>query len=124
MSNAPINQITRDRIIAVHQLIRPHIRWTPLVEVAGEDFGLEPVHLLFKLELLQHSGSFKARGAFTNLLTRAVPAAGVIAASGGNHGAAVAFAAMKLGKPARILCPQSVPQKRSSAFAVMARISS
>jgi len=102
MSNT---QITRDRIIAAHQLIRPHIRRTPLVEVAGEDFGLGPIHLLFKLELLQHSGSFKARGAFTNLLSRTIPPAGVVAASGGNHGAAVAFAAMKLGKPARVFVP-------------------
>jgi threonine dehydratase len=97
--------ITQDRIIAAHQLIRPHIRRTPLVEVAGEDFGLDPIHLLFKLESLQHSGSFKARGAFTNLLARTIPAAGVVAASGGNHGAAVAFATMKLGKPARIFVP-------------------
>ena len=61
---------------------------------------------VFKLELLQHSGSFKARGAFTNLLMRQIPAAGVVAASGGNHGTAVAFAAMKLKKPARIFVPE------------------
>lgn len=100
-----ITQITRDRIIDAHQLIRPHIRRTPIVEAGGADFGLPPINLVFKLELLQHSGSFKARGAFTNLLTRTIPAAGVVAASGGNHGAAVAFAAMKLGKPARIFVP-------------------
>jgi threonine dehydratase len=105
MSNTQINQITRDRIIAAHQLIRPHVRRTPIVEADGADFGLDPINLVFKLESLQHSGSFKARGAFTNLLTRAVPAAGVVAASGGNHGAAIAFAAMKLGKPARIFVP-------------------
>lgn len=98
-------QITRERIIAVHQLIRPHIRRTPIVESAGADFGLDSTNLLYKLELLQHSGSFKARGAFTNLLTRTIPAAGIVAASGGNHGAAVAFASMKLGKPARIFVP-------------------
>jgi len=100
-----ITQITQDRIIAAYQLIRPHIRRTPIVEVAGSDFALDPIDLLFKLELLQHSGSFKARGAFTNLLTRTIPAAGVVAASGGNHGTAVAFAAMKLGIPARIFVP-------------------
>jgi threonine dehydratase len=67
---------------------------------------------VFKLELLQHSGSFKARGAFANLLTREVPKAGVVAASGGNHGAAVAYAAQKLGKPARIYVPKvSSPAK-------------
>jgi threonine dehydratase len=101
----PNTQITRDRIIAAHQLIRSHVRRTPIVEASGADFGLDPINLVFKLELLQHSGSFKARGAFTNLLARTIPAAGVFAASGGNHGAAVAFAAMKLGKPARIFVP-------------------
>lgn len=77
-----------------------------MVEVDGGDFGLPGITVIFKLEMLQHSGSFKARGAFTNLLKRTVPAAGVVAASGGNHGAAVAFAAMKLGKPARIFVPR------------------
>jgi threonine dehydratase len=86
-------------------LIRQHIRRTPVVEVQGADFGLDGDGLILKLELLQHSGSFKARGAFTNLLMRPVPAAGVVAASGGNHGAAVAFAANKLGIPARIFVP-------------------
>ena len=55
-----------------------------------------------KFELLQHAGSFKTRGAFANLLTREIPQAGVVAASGGNHGAAVAYASMKLGIPAKI----------------------
>src|SRR6266849_8945047 len=100
-----ITQITRDRIIAAHQLIRPHVRRTPVVEIAGADFGLNSCALLFKLESLQHSGSFKARGAFTNLLTRTIPAAGVVAASGGNHGVAVAYAAAKLGIPAKIFVP-------------------
>ena len=68
--------------------------------------------LVFKLELLQHAGSFKARGAFANLLLRDVPAAGVVAASGGNHGAAVAYAARVLGVPARIFVPTiSSPSK-------------
>lgn len=98
-------KITRDQIIATYQLIGPYVRRTPVVEIVGADFGLGDVHLIFKLESLQYSGSFKARGAFTNLLTRAVPAAGVVAASGGNHGAAIAFAAMKLSKPARIFVP-------------------
>jgi threonine dehydratase len=86
-------------------LIRPYIRQTPVMEIDTAEFGLPANRLTLKLELLQHSGSFKARGAFTNLLKRAVPAAGVAAASGGNHGAAVAYAAMKLGKPAKIFVP-------------------
>ena len=77
--------------------IAPYVRVTPIVELDGADFGLAPFPLVLKLELLQHSGSFKARGAFANLLTRLVPDAGVVAASGGNHGAAVAFAAMRRG---------------------------
>ena len=69
--------------------------------------------LALKLELLQHGGSFKTRGAFTHLLTRKVPATGVVAASGGNHGVAVAFAAQKLGVPARIFVPSvSSPAKQ------------
>jgi threonine dehydratase len=93
------------RIQAAYELIRGHIRRTPLIEVEAADFGLPPRMLTLKLELLQHGGSFKARGAFTNLLTRTVPAAGVVAASGGNHGVAVALAAQKLGVPARIFVP-------------------
>jgi threonine dehydratase len=102
----------RPRIVATEQVIRPHIRRTPVVTVAGEDLGLEGVVVTLKLELLQHSGSFKARGAFANLLLRSVPPAGVVAASGGNHGVAVAFAARSLGVPAKIFLPHiSSPTK-------------
>ena len=102
----------RKKIADIEALIRPYVRRTPVVDVAPGDFGLRTAQLSFKLEFLQHSGSFKARGAFANLLTREVPAAGVVAASGGNHGAAVAYAAQKLGKPARIYVPRvSSPAK-------------
>ncbi|MGE5726403.1 MAG: threonine/serine dehydratase [Acidobacteriota bacterium] len=97
--------IDREAITSADNLIRKYIRQTPTVEVQGSDFGLDGSALVLKLELLQHSGSFKARGAFANLLMRTVPPAGVVAASGGNHGAAVAFAAMKLGIAARIFVP-------------------
>ena len=97
--------ITPERISAVAQIINPHIRHTPVLDIDMADFGLEPRAVVLKLECLQHSGSFKARGAFTNLLTREVPTAGVVAASGGNHGAAVAYAAMKLGIRATIFVP-------------------
>jgi threonine dehydratase len=97
--------VDRDRISAIYPVIAPYLRVTPVVEVDAQDFGLAPGPLVFKLEQLQHSGSFKARGAFTNLLTRAVPAAGVVAASGGNHGTAVAYAAMRVGVPAAIFVP-------------------
>jgi threonine dehydratase len=95
----------RQRIAAVEKIIRPHVRRTPVLEVSGADFRLDSTSLIFKLEFLQHAGSFKARGAFTHLLTREVPAAGVVAASGGNHGVAVSFAAGKLGIPAKIFVP-------------------
>ncbi len=98
--------IDRDHIASTYEVIRPHIRRTPVVEVEGSDFGLDGTRLVFKLESLQHAGSFKARGAFANLLLRDVPGAGVVAASGGNHGVAVAFAARKLKKPARIFVPE------------------
>lgn len=75
------------------------------MELTGADLGLPAFPLTLKLELLQHAGSFKTRGAFANLLTHAIPAAGVVAASGGNHGAAVAYAAMRLGVPAHIFVP-------------------
>ena len=109
---APDIAVSPATIAQCEKLIRPYIRRTPVVEVDGGEFGL-PTHILtLKLELLQHSGSFKARGAFANLLTRDVPKAGVVAASGGNHGAAVAYAAMKLGKPAKIFIPSiSSPAK-------------
>jgi threonine dehydratase len=97
--------VDRHNIAETDPVIRPYIRRTPVIEVDGADFGLPGVRLSLKLEFLQHSGSFKARGAFTNLLRREVPHAGVVAASGGNHGAAVAYAAMRLGKPARIFVP-------------------
>lgn len=98
--------IGRDRIAATERLIRPYIRHTPVITIDAADFGLAPRRLALKLEFLQHTGSFKPRGAFTNLLTREVPAAGVVAASGGNHGAAVAFVAMRLGIQATIFVPK------------------
>jgi threonine dehydratase len=98
--------IDREAIERVHGTIRAYVRRTPIASVDAADFGLEhPEPLVLKLELLQHAGSFKARGAFANLLTRSVPPVGVVAASGGNHGAAVAFAARRLGHPARIFVP-------------------
>lgn len=87
----------QNAIAAAEEVIRPHIRRTPVVELREG--------VLVKLECLQHAGSFKTRGAFANLLMREVPPAGVVAASGGNHGAAVAYAAMRLGIPARIYVP-------------------
>jgi len=100
-------------IARTEALIRPHIRRTPVLEIDAADFGLAPRPLCLKLELFQHSGSFKVRGAFANLLLRKVPAVGVVAASGGNHG--VAYAAMRLGVKAKIFLPSvSSPAKMAS----------
>ncbi len=96
----------RRAIRAAAVRIAPHVRRTPVVEVDGGDFRLPGVRLVLKLEFLQHAGSFKTRGAFNSLLSRDLPAAGVVAASGGNHGAAVAYAAMKLGVHATIFVPE------------------
>ena len=96
----------RPRIVATEQVIRPHIRRTPVVELSGPELGLDGGTVTLKLELLQHAGAFKCRGAFSNLLQRPVPPAGVVAASGGNHGVAVAYAASRLGIPAKIFIPR------------------
>jgi threonine dehydratase len=90
----------REAIERNYETIREYVRRTPVIEVGPA--------VTLKLELMQHTGSFKARGAITNLLTRPVPPAGVVAASGGNHGVAVAWAAMKIGRPARIFVPEVV----------------
>jgi threonine dehydratase len=98
--------VSRAEIDETAKLIAPYVRKTPVIQVAAADFGLAGLPLTFKLELLQHAGSFKSRGAFANLLLRQVPKAGVVAASGGNHGAAVAFAAKAMGVPAKIFVPK------------------
>jgi threonine dehydratase len=96
--------MTPSAIRSAHARIRGHIRRTPILETPSPIAGAPPLSL--KLECLQHSGSFKARGAFHNLLTRKIPAGGCATASGGNHGAAVAFAAQKLGIRARVFVPE------------------
>ena len=104
-------QVTRATIAAAAERIAGRVRRTPVIEIDGAPFGLT-APLTLKLELLQHSGSFKARGAFNNLLGTTPPEAGVVAASGGNHGAAVAYAAQQLGVPAHIFVPEiSAPAK-------------
>lgn len=102
---SPHSEIDRKAISATYDVICPHVRRTPMLTITGSDLGRTSAPLQLKLELLQRSGSFKARGAFANLLQRDVPSAGVAAASGGNHGAAVALAAGHLGIKARIFVP-------------------
>jgi threonine dehydratase len=97
-------------IKAAHARIRPWIRKTPVIAIEADVTGVTDAYVALKLEGLQRTGSFKARGAFNAMLTHPVPAAGVVAASGGNHGAAVAYAAMQLGHPATIFVPETAPR--------------
>jgi threonine dehydratase len=105
---------TRADITDAAQRIAGHIRHTPLLQLGPDELGLG-YSISVKLELLQHAGSFKPRGAFNRILSEpALPAAGVIAASGGNHGAAVAYAASRLGLHAEIFVPElASPAKRA-----------
>lgn len=100
----PAASIGREPIQRAYERIKTYIRETPIV-VLGRDSRLVEADVVLKLELLQHAGSFKARGAFNNLLSERIPSAGVNAASGGNHGVAVAFAAQRLGQVAEIFVP-------------------
>jgi threonine dehydratase len=104
-----VPNLSKADISAAAHRIAGRVRHTPLLRLAPEELGLGfPVTL--KLELLQHAGSFKPRGAFNRILAAGVlPSAGVIAASGGNHGAAVAYAARALGIPAEIYVPERTP---------------
>ena len=101
-----VTSVDQAAIRRAADLIRAHVRRTPIIEADGGELGISGGQLTLKLELMQHTGSFKPRGAFANLLSRDVPAAGVVAASGGNHGAAVAYAAQKLGVTATIFVPE------------------
>lgn len=103
--SSDLSFLTPDAFQSAHKRIQGFARKTPLIDVEPGSFGDHPA-LSLKLELMQHSGSFKARGALNNLLSRDVTKTGVAAASGGNHGAAVAFAAAKLGVKATIFVPE------------------
>jgi threonine dehydratase len=108
--------ITRSDIETAAARLATHIRHTPVTEIDARSLSLEfPVKL--KLELLQHTGSFKPRGAFNRLLSATIPESGVIAASGGNHGAAVAYAARALGVTAEIFVPAGTPATKVNRIA-------
>jgi threonine dehydratase len=108
--------ISRSDIAKAASRIAGYVRHTPLLHVTGSDLGLQ-FSVTLKLELLQHAGSFKPRGAFNRLLSAELPKAGVIAASGGNHGAAVAYAARALGVAAEIYVPTLTPQAKVARIA-------
>src|SRR5580765_979528 len=103
--------ISRTEVQDAGRRIAMHVRRTPVLALEEKAFGIE-AKIFFKLECLQHTGSFKPRGAFNCILTATVPRAGVIAASGGNHGAAVAYAAQKIGLRAEIFVPVITPKNK------------
>jgi threonine dehydratase len=100
--------ITPEQIELAAGRIASYVRATPTIALEPRAFG-SPALITLKLELLQHTGSFKPRGAFNRMLSTQLPEAGVIAASGGNHGAAVAYAARQLGCVAEIFVPEPTP---------------
>jgi threonine dehydratase len=112
----------RADVEAARDLVGRAVRRTPVVEVAGDELGV-PGRVLLKLELLQHTGSFKARGAMNNVLSLPDGATGVAAASGGNHGAAVAWAAARAGLAADVFAPATAtPAKLERIEAYGARL--
>ena len=106
MSTSPVSP---EDVRAAARLIGDRVRHTPVLSLQPGDVPGLNMPVVLKLELLQHTGSFKARGAMHRLLGSAVPSAGVITASGGNHGAALAYAARSLGYRAEIFVPASSP---------------
>jgi threonine dehydratase len=109
-------KVTRSDVEAAYEVIRPHVRRTPVVEITAADLGLDAAvpPVAFKLEQLQHSGSFKARGATYSVMSADVPPAGIVAASGGNHGAAVAYAASRAGHDANIFVFTFTPEAKAA----------
>ncbi len=100
--------VTKDDVGAARARIGGRVRRTPVLELEPGAFDV-PGRIVLKLELLQHTGSFKPRGAFNKLLASEVPPAGVIAASGGNFGLAVAYTAGILGYRAEVFVPETSP---------------
>jgi threonine dehydratase len=105
MSDVPV---TPDDVEAAARRVGDHVRRTPVLALENGAFG-RPAGVVLKLELLQHAGSFKPRGAFNRVLASQVPGAGLVAASGGNHGVAVAHVAHALGHHAEIFVPATSP---------------
>jgi threonine dehydratase len=122
-SNLPV---TRGDVERAAIRIGPHVRATPILQPGPAAFGLDRrVEVVLKAELLQHTGSFKPRGATNRVLQAEVPEAGLAAASGGNHGQAVAWVAQRLGLPATVFVPHSsspVKQQRIAGYGAGLRV--
>jgi len=109
---------TLEDICKAGELIAPFIRRTPTIDVSAGDLGIS-VDVVLKLELLQHTGSFKPRGALHRALTNNVGPAGLVAASGGNHGAALAWVGSTLGMQAEVFVPGVSPQMKRDRIAAL-----
>src|SRR5690606_37447522 len=109
--------ISPEEIAAAAARIAPHVRRTPVLEVAAGELGLDGPPVTLKLELAQVTGSFKPRGTTNRLLSAVVPAAGVAAASGGNHGQAVAWAARRFGHRATVFVPEVTSATKRAGIA-------
>ena len=105
----------RTDVESARERIDGYVRRTPVLELGSGAFGLGG-RVTLKLELTQHTGSFKPRGAFNKLLSSEVPDVGVIAASGGNFGLAVAYAARTLGHRAEIFVPSNSPKVKADGI--------
>jgi threonine dehydratase len=106
--------ITRDDIDAARERVAADVRHTPLMRLRGRDLGVECAEVWLKLEHLQVGGSFKARGMFNRMRSNPLPEAGVVIASGGNAGIAVAVAAKAMGVRAEVFVPETAsPAKRA-----------
>jgi threonine dehydratase len=114
VQEAPL--VTPADVEAARERIAGLVRRTPVLELEDGALG-SPARIALKLELLQHTGSFKPRGAFNRILSAEIPSAGVIAASGGNFGLAVAFAAQRLDHPAEIFVPETSPPVKARRVA-------
>lgn len=115
---------TAEQVEAAAERILPHVRRTPMIDLAPGDLELPgSPGVTLKLEMLQHTGSFKPRGAFNRILSARVPEAGILAASGGNHAQAVAWAGHRLGYPTEIFVPETAPEiKVRRLYALGARV--
>jgi threonine dehydratase len=117
MPSATTTRPDRADIAAAAARIAPHVRRTPLWRLPGAALGLSVREVWLKLEHLQRGGSFKARGMFNHLLTQALPAAGVVIASGGNAGIAAATAAQALGMRCEVFVPELCPPAKRAELA-------
>ena len=115
----PEPRVDRAAITAARRRIRGHVRHTPLLRLSGAALGVACAELWLKLEQLQIGGSFKARGMFNRMLAQPIPAAGVVIASGGNAGIAVACAAKAMGVRCEVFLPEVSSQAKRQALAVL-----